>query len=178
MAAQIDMSLEDRMKWKFEYSDISPMIYSCCCTTCGVRKPSDAEGGLISINQICTCICLKSAGNCAVDLHYTCCHINTDIHYLAVKYDQGKHGKSPGQCTDSCLCAEAALAGQVCCCFNCGGGYACGKPEIALENQCNLLCLSSVCMLPPGGPRHNNPFTLGCLTKWFKGAPGGKVGAS
>eukprot|EP00037_Helgoeca_nana_P009086 m.80030 g.80030 ORF g.80030 m.80030 type:complete len:176 (+) comp19338_c1_seq4:63-590(+) len=173
MAKQADMSLEDKMKWKFEYNDIKTMIFSCCCTTCGVRTPSGDEGGMLSCNEICTCICYKAAANCAVDLHYTLCKCGSDQTCLAVKYSGGP---SPGLCTPTCLCVEVAASGQVCCCFNCAGGYACGKPEIAVEQQCNCCIFSQVCMLPPGGPRHNNPFTLGCLTKWFKGAPGGKVG--
>mmetsp|Transcript_3216 Transcript_3216/g.7849 ORF Transcript_3216/g.7849 Transcript_3216/m.7849 type:complete len:196 (-) Transcript_3216:189-776(-) len=171
MAKILEMDLEERMDWKFEYADIDPMLLSCICYTCGVRKPSEDEGGWLSVNQMVQCFCLKGACNAAVDLeniHYTLIRVDATQQCIDLKYSGEE---SPGQCTDTCLCLDLAFGGQVCFCINCAVASACGKVDGMVEQACNFFCLSYVCMAPMGDKPHNNPLTCGLCTKYFVGEP-------
>lgn len=41
----------------------------------------------------------------------TCLRANVSQTFLDVKYDQGKRGESPGQCTPTILCMEVSVGG-------------------------------------------------------------------
>lgn len=145
--------------------------FSCCCYTCGIRKPTEDEGGWLSANEMLQCFCLKAAANLAIDLeniHYTLWRCEATGQLLDLKYEGEE---TPGQCTKECLCLDVSWAGQVCFCVNCAAAGACGKVDGMIEHACNFFCLSYVCMLPVGTEPHNNPFTCGLCTVWFAGEP-------
>mmetsp|Transcript_148310 Transcript_148310/g.210641 ORF Transcript_148310/g.210641 Transcript_148310/m.210641 type:complete len:206 (+) Transcript_148310:46-663(+) len=171
MAKILNMTLEERMDWKFTYADIDPMLFSCICCTCGIRKPTEEEGGWLSINKMLQCFCLKAGANLAIDIdniHYTLWRCEATGQLLDLKYEGEE---SPGQCTETFLCLDMSWAGQVCFCINCAAAGACGKVDGNIEQACNTFCFSYVCMLPVGTEPHNNPLTCGLCTKYFEGEP-------
>eukprot|EP00037_Helgoeca_nana_P002632 m.35029 g.35029 ORF g.35029 m.35029 type:complete len:200 (+) comp12735_c0_seq1:90-689(+) len=171
MAKILELTLEERMDWKFTYDEIDPMLVSCICCTCGVRKPSEEEGGWLSVNQMQQCFCLKAAANAAIDLenlHKTL--LRLDLAYQCVDLEYTGED-TPGQCSPTFLCCDGSSGARVCFCVNCGASGACGKVDGNIEQACNCFCLSYVCMLPMGTEPHNNPMTCGLCTKYFVGEP-------